>query len=980
VGRGRELADVEALLAERRLVTLIGPGGTGKTRLALELARRAAVPVAWTELAPVHDPNLIAHQVLSTLGGRSSGQSLAIESVLERIGTAPYLLVLDNCEHLIAGCALLARALLHGCPATTILATTREALGVAGEHVWPVPPLSLPAEEKTESAGTSEAVALFVERARAVAPRFELDQRNVAAVVDICRRVDGLPLAVELAAARVRALTPEEIARRLAASIKLLASSERSVDPRHRTLEATIDWSYQLLDDVEKMVLGRLSVFAGGFSLEAAERICSCCDVERDRVLDVVTALVDKSLVLAEPRGAECRYRLLETVRQYAWERQEPQCAAALRELHAEIFLELAEAAEPHVFGGAASPSWMSRLEAELANLRAAIDWALERPATPPAPEAPGARRADAALRLGSALHWFWFACGRLREGRRVLSRALADADGASSGARGHALIALGQVAIWQGEYDLVRESMEQGIACVSEVPGDDFWRAYGRCGLAVALSVAGEYDDQLMALLDESVGGARRHSDTVLLPFALYWRARVRAALGEHVAGIEDADEAVAISRRIGHRPGTAHCLDVAGTLRLAAGDATGAAECLRECLAIHLETGDQWGIARVLEDLAVAASERGRYDRAVVFHAAGERIRHSIGSPHVPAERAVVDAALARCRSKIGEAEFARAWEEGSSLELERVGQAAEAVLDLLAAGAGSSGVPTELPGDRSDVPPAEEELALVAGAVARGTGAAAATPAAAVGLEIRALGAAEVRIDGAAVEGLWGRPKELLVLLAWNAEGLRREDVGLALWPDASPEKLRNLFHVTLHRLRKSMGARDWIVREGERYRLSAALGWELDARRFEGAASAALRDLRARRDAAVDALARALALYRGDFLAGETVAEWHYEVRERLRELWLEGSRALGKALVERGRDAEAAEVFRRLLEREPVDEEASRNLIACALRRGDRNEGMREYRRLERALDQELGVEPGPEIAKLYQQLRRGGAD
>jgi DNA-binding SARP family transcriptional activator len=239
----------------------------------------------------------------------------------------------------------------------------------------------------------------------------------------------------------------------------------------------------------------------------------------------------------------------------------------------------------------------------------------------------------------------------------------------------------------------------------------------------------------------------------------------------------------------------------------------------------------------------------------------------------------------------------------------------------------------------------------------------------------LDIRALGATEVRIEGQPVEGLWGRPKELLVLLAWHPDGLRREDVGLSLWPEASPDKLRNLFHVTLHRLRKSLGKSDWIVRDGERYLLTRSIPWQLDARRFETAVGIALRDLR-RGGGGIDALIAALALYRGPFLRGESAEEWHFTVKERLESLWLEATRALARTAAEQGRDEEACAAYRRLVEHDPVDEDASRALIACAIRRGDRTEALREYRRLERALEDEMGVEPGPEVTALYKQLRR----
>jgi DNA-binding SARP family transcriptional activator len=504
------------------------------------------------------------------------------------------------------------------------------------------------------------------------------------------------------------------------------------------------------------------------------------------------------------------------------------------------------------------------------------------------------------------------------------------------------------------------------------------------------------------MPLLDEAVTAARRNHHAVL-PYALFWRARVLGALGETDRGLADTDEALSISQAQGYRTVVAHCLDVAGALLLKAGRTEEAADRLDESLAIHLENRDHMGIARVLEDLARLAARRGVHQRAVVFHLAAENLREAIAMPRARLEGKRADAFLAACRDRLSPADYERAREQAASLELEEVAALArdwtaieeteERVAAMVEEVAAVEAPPVE-------VAPPEEARGIAVEQLS--------------GLEIRALGAAEVRLEGIAVEGLWGRPKELLVLLAWHTEGLRREDVGLALWPDASPEKLRNLFHVTLHRLRKCLSeaspapptsaetpgsgdhlrtppaprgtprlsARDWIVREGERYRLTQTIPWSLDARRFEAAANDALRNARrggrgGHGDDAADSLAAALALYRGPFLDGESAGEWHFEIKERLEELWLETNRALARVAVEAGRDDRAAEALRRLVEHDPVDEEASRALIQSALRRGERAEALREYRRLERALQDELGVEPGPETASLYKQARRG---
>jgi non-specific serine/threonine protein kinase len=493
-----------------------------------------------------------------------------------------------------------------------------------------VPPLSLPdaaAEAAVGAASACEAVALFVDRARAAAPRFELDSRNVAAVIEICRRLDGLPLALELAAARVRALTPEEIARRIGASLKLLASSDRAADPRHQTLDAAIGWSYRLLEEAERKLLARLSVFVGSFSLEQAEKVCADDSLRADALLDVLTALVDKSLVLAEPLAGDSRFRLLETVRQFGADRLEIDEREALRQRHAAAMIEVAEEAAPQVFGGAASSTWMARLEAEIGNLRAAVDWSVERP-----------ERVEVALRLGTALHWFWFARGRLREGQRTLARALAASDQASP-ARARALIASGQVAFWQADHEAVRPAIEAGVAMLSTAPADDFWRAYAVVGLAVARTFEA-LPEAAAPVLDEAVAAARRHRHTALLPLALYWRARARGLLGDHAGGLEDALEGVALSRGLGNPPVVGHGLLVAGRLLLATGEVREAGRRLDESLAIHFEIEEHWGLALGLEGMAFLAVRRRQPERAVALLAASARLWRAIGSAPPPEE----------------------------------------------------------------------------------------------------------------------------------------------------------------------------------------------------------------------------------------------------------------------------------------------------------------------------------------------------
>jgi predicted ATPase len=437
VGREQESTAVKRLLAQTRLLTLTGPGGVGKTRLAFEVARDMGAGEmfaggAWfTGLAPLADAALVPQAIAAALGVREQAGRHILETIGDAMRHRRLLLVLDNCEHLVEACAQGADTLLRGCPGLTILATSREPLKIAGETAWPVPPLRVPARFETRNLDdllACEAIQLFVQRAQSAAPAFALTDVNAGAVAEICTRLDGIPLAIELAAARVRLLAPDQIAARLADRFRLLTGGSRTALPRHQTIRALVDWSYELLPEQERTLFSRLGVFAGDWSLEAAEAVVGGDGIEPSAVMDLVGNLVDKSLVVAQPTApgnGQVRYRLLETLREYALERlsTESNVAPTVRR-HAHYFLELAEGADNRYWAGDEARA-LSSIESDHDNFRAAMRHFV------------ASGEGECAARLAGGLSMFWFIRGYCSEGRTWLREVLAQVapDGPSGSA-----------------------------------------------------------------------------------------------------------------------------------------------------------------------------------------------------------------------------------------------------------------------------------------------------------------------------------------------------------------------------------------------------------------------------------------------------------------------------------------------------------------------------------------------------------------
>ena len=510
IGREQELADLRNLLADHRLLTLTGAGGVGKTRLALRVATLALTNgfrdgVWLVELAALSDPDLVPQAVATVLGLKEARDTSLTERLAGYLQARHLLLVLDNAEHLLAACAHLAENLLRRCPQVIVLATSRERLGVPGELTYRVPSLSMPEpgrDATAQSLAEYESVRLFCERVRLHRSHFAVTDQNAPALANLCRRLDGIPLAIELAAAQVRSMSVEEVDERLERGFLLLSGGARTTLPRQQTLRALIDWSYDLLSEAERALLCRASVFAGGWTLAAAEQVCADERVPTAAVVDLLTSLVDKSLVVAEERSGATRYTLLETVRQYARDRLlERGDEAQWRHSHLAYFLALSGEIEP-LLRGAEVESGLNRLQLEHDNLRVAMDWAES-----------GRGDTVSGLQIAAAIWWFWSVRGYLREGRRRLSALLAAApDTQALADRAKALRGAGGLARQQADYSAAEDLQRQSLAIRREL-GDQRGVAMTLGSLGTIAEQRGDYETA-RALQEESLAIQRELGD----------------------------------------------------------------------------------------------------------------------------------------------------------------------------------------------------------------------------------------------------------------------------------------------------------------------------------------------------------------------------------------------------------------------------------------------------------------------------------
>ena len=674
VGREREIAEVKRLLSMSRLVTLTGAGGIGKTRLALRVAAdllEACPDGLWlVELASLSEPSLVPQTLAAALGLREHPARPLPATLADYLRARQSLLVLDNCEHLVSACAALAESLLRTCPKLRVMVTSREALDIAGEAIWRVPALPMPFFTRlppVERLTQYEAISLFVDRARGVLPDFAVTEANAPAVAQICHRLDGIPLAIELAAARVKVLSPEQIVARLDDRFSLLTGGSRTASPRYRTLRALIDWSHDLLSEPERILWRRLSVFTGGWTLEAAEAVAGGSSptpipqpLSPGEVLDLIEALVDKSLVLVEKRAGAARYSLLETLREYGARRlRESGEEAALRERHRDWALGFAERSAALLNGPRQAEAFDS-LEQEHDNLRAALDWCRS--------ETGGW---EAGSRIAHALSWFWVLRGYRREGKEWTEQLLGQAPEGTA-ARAKLLLAAGLIVNWDVDTAASAAYLEEALR---------LWQRLGdRRGIAVAIGrlgqlrkAVGDYDGawELLqgssTLFKELEGG----EPDPAVPLALSL-AQVAKERGDYERAEPLFEECLAFSRERGDPHSVASALRSLGELRQLRGAYEQAGELFRESLALLRELDDKPCTATALEQLGHLAMAQGWAERAARLLAAARSLEdEAIGFGVVTARRAAVESALAAARTALGEAAFDAAWSEGQEME---------------------------------------------------------------------------------------------------------------------------------------------------------------------------------------------------------------------------------------------------------------------------------------------------------------------
>ncbi|HEX6034602.1 MAG TPA: tetratricopeptide repeat protein, partial [Anaerolineales bacterium] len=668
IGREKEVDQVAKMLEKKRLVTLTGSSGVGKTRLAIQsssqLLNTFKDGVWWVDLIGLNDDSLVLQAIAQVANVREIPNQALLQTLVDTIQTNHVLLVLDNCEHLIMGCAQLAEGLLSACPNLKILVTSRERLGLTGEILWYVPALSLPDPEHIsplEFLTQYESICLFIERAVAVNSEFRLTEQNAPSVAQVCLRLDGIPLAIELAAARVKLLSAEKIAARLDNRFDLLTSGSRTAFPRHRTLQAAIDWSYDLLSHKEQILFGRLAVFVGGWTLGEARAICSGDGIEPDEILDLLTYLVDKSLVIVDKQGGEPRFQMLETIREYAGKKL-PELNE-LRNHHLDFYMKLGEEIEPKLHGAEQAP-WLNKLELEHDNLRAALDWSLT------------GGDLESGLRLAGALWLFWDIHGYHLEARVWLDRLLAKGQGlvsppnASAWAR--VLYVAGHLRQRQGDFEQARKQYAASLSIYQQLEVEK--------QVAVVLRGLGEIaqdEEDLTSAktyYEQSLALCRALDDIKGISIALGHLAILAFLRRDYERSAMLCQETLAIGRERASKRTMAIALTTLGFASWGKGELEQADASFAEALALQAELTEKRVAQYSLIGIGLIALARNHPIRAARLFGAGEALRERIGTPLPPSQRGPYDLLVESIRAQLDTVAFEKAWAEGHAMTLEQ------------------------------------------------------------------------------------------------------------------------------------------------------------------------------------------------------------------------------------------------------------------------------------------------------------------
>jgi predicted ATPase/DNA-binding SARP family transcriptional activator len=675
IGREKELKEVAGLLSKSRLVTLTGAGGAGKTRLAVQVVPDVLElfpdGIRFLDLAPLSDPQLVSYTLANLLGLRETGSSeLSInDQLIDFFHSRVALVVFDNCEHLIESCAKLASSLLASCPGLSILATSREALRISGEVPYRVPSLSIPnldLKPGREALESSEAVRLFIERAVVASPGFRIDQDSIVTVANICQRLDGIPLAIELAAARVTVLSAGQILKRLDDRFELLKGGLRSSLPRQQTLRATIEWSYDLLPEKECILFRRLAVFAGSWSLEAAEKVCGGNGIESGEILDLMDQLINKSLVIAEAivvpdtTGSSMRYRCLETIRQFASEKLfETADAARLQERHFTFFLRKAEEIEPLLIG-AEQPIWVEYLDTELDNFRLALEWSISK------------MRGEEALRLFGALGWFWVIRCHFMEGADWFRRALKLRDTVSKIVQIKALRHAGSLYFNQEDFSEARSVLLESLNLCREI-GDLKEISTGLQFLGVLETGSGGYG-RARRLLEESLTISRSINNQPAITRALLNLANISQKEGDYPTASMQYEEGLKICREMQDSHLTALVLGSMGDLAFAQKNYAGARESYGEALRLCLKIKNKRTIVEYLLSFAEVLCAEVHYAQSAQLEGFVSTMLNERGVIFKKNTLTKIEMIAEILKTHLGDEAFYREFSAGKSLQLDQ------------------------------------------------------------------------------------------------------------------------------------------------------------------------------------------------------------------------------------------------------------------------------------------------------------------